>query len=86
MKPRSRAGLFVRPRGDAFVLLDAGDNVLYDLDPVAAAVWSLCDGTRTAEEIVTQVARTLDVDAAKPLVGDVAEAILRFDEAGLLAQ
>ena len=62
---------------------DGGGSFVELVEDVA--VWVLCDGTRRPSEIVSRIARDRHAPESMALVRQVAEAILRFDELGLLA-
>ena len=57
-------------------------DFVYTLSPVAARIWALLDGTRTADEVVETICGEYDVDRATAeadlatLVGDLAEVSL----------
>jgi pyrroloquinoline quinone biosynthesis protein D len=50
-----------RSGGRVFV---ARGEAVYELNDVAAFIWTLCDGTRTADEIAEQVRCTYEIDAS----------------------
>lgn len=37
-------------------------NTAYEIDPVGASIWELCDGDHTEEQIVQALIRDFDVD------------------------
>ena len=68
-----------------WVVYDPRTQLLHVLNTTAAAVWSCCDGSRSAEEIATELAETLsDAPDRDQVVVDVREALSRFSEEGLL--
>jgi hypothetical protein len=50
----------VKPDEPTTVLLNQQSGEYYTLDEVGSRVWELCDGTRTASEIVAAVAAEYD--------------------------
>jgi hypothetical protein len=50
-RPRAKASLEVAELDDGTVVYDPGNNGLHHLNPSAALVFSLCDGTATIAEM-----------------------------------
>jgi pyrroloquinoline quinone biosynthesis protein D len=82
----------VRREGASGVELD--DNIaVYDdvgqlmilLNSSAAAVWNLCDGTRTVGEMVAELAETYP-DGAAVIRDDVRETLRKLAEIGLVSE
>jgi hypothetical protein len=64
------------------VLLVRGMDA-YELDPVGVAVWTLCDGEHTEDQIIDEVARTYGQD--RDVVGkDVRSFVGELTAAGLI--
>jgi hypothetical protein len=55
----------------------------YALNPSAAAIWTLCDGTRTVEEITEELGQCVG-HSGEALLPDVIEGVARLQELGLL--
>lgn len=54
--PRVRTtGLAFEWAGNDLLVIDCARREFHTLNPAAAAVWQLCDGTRTTEQIVSAV-------------------------------
>jgi hypothetical protein len=49
---------------DDRVLIDVIGRATYVLNPTAWASWELCDGRRTADQVVSELARRYQVDEA----------------------
>jgi 3-oxoacyl-[acyl-carrier-protein] synthase III len=49
---------------DDRVLIDATGKAMYVLNQTAWAIWELCDGQRSAAEIVTELARRYRTEEA----------------------
>lgn len=62
--PHRRAGLEVDHRGGTAVLIDEAGVEVGALDVTAAALWELCDGVTTVDEIITAVCRVWAVEPA----------------------
>ncbi len=65
--PSARSGALARRDGvltqeahGETVLLRLADGYYYTLDEVGAAVWELCDGSRTADEVIAAIGDTFD--------------------------
>ena len=81
--PSRASGVVERSLGDETILYDTRTDQVHLLDPLAAAVWSSCDGaTHTAGQLVTAV-REIDPDADSRTVD---AALSRLDEIGVLAR
>lgn len=61
-----------RRLGGDRVLLDMVGRAMYVLNPTALAIWELCDGARTAEDVVAGLARRYRVPEATAAPGCLA--------------
>lgn len=66
---RRSADVVCRQVGQEAILVPIRNNVgnldfVYTLSPVAARIWTLLDGTRTADEVVEAICDEYDVDRA----------------------
>jgi hypothetical protein len=68
---------------DEMLLYVADREVALALNSSARAVWELCDGTRTVAEMCHELGRRFDC-AGADLLADVAAAVSRFRDLGLL--
>jgi hypothetical protein len=59
--PRRRAVPWRTLDTEALVV-DVNAGTLYPLNSVAARIWELCDGARSVEDIVSELAREFDAD------------------------
>lgn len=82
--PKRLADVFVRPDGDHAVLhlRPSGDTVR--LNSTALAIWELCDGSTTVDEIVAAVAELTGM-TAEGVTQDVSTALTKLYRAGLIA-
>lgn len=62
LRPRDR--VLAQRAADAVVLLDLDAGTYFSLDEVGARVWELCDGTRSAGDVVAVVQDEYDAPAA----------------------
>jgi hypothetical protein len=79
-----RTDLLNIPVDDEVMLHDKKQRKVYALNPVAALVWSLCDGTHTVEQIVASVKSQFSGYEPLEISSDIHNAIARFRENGLL--
>jgi coenzyme PQQ biosynthesis protein PqqD len=70
--PRRQDGVITQEAQGQTVLLRLEDGGYYAIDEVGAAIWELCDGTRSIGHIVTDICA--EFDAPEPTVrADVLE-------------
>lgn len=81
--PRRRPDIDLRRGEDEATVVDEEGRQLGVLDTTATALWELCDGRTTIDEIVTAVCT---VWAVEPAVArqDVEAALLKMEGAGLI--
>ena len=84
-RPRTRDDVVFRRLGEEFAILDPSGQVVHVLNPSAAAVWVLCDGSRSVEEIATEVREAFGLGDDVDLRPDVDEALTAFADKGLLS-
>ncbi len=88
MRPRRRDDLLVQPieATDEALLVDPQRDVAVVLNPLATAVWLLCDGQREPADICAVIAAELGTKAPAPaqLAADVAAAVADFERENLL--
>jgi hypothetical protein len=83
LRPCRRKGVEQHPVVDDLVLYEQESNRTFALNRSAAAIWELCDGTRTANEIACELERALGTDE-RTLRDDVRSGILELYRLGLL--
>ena len=87
------ASRYPRLRDDLMVRQIDGDTVVYDpvadrtaiLNPSAAGILGLCDGSRSEDEIAMQTAARFDPEGGR-ITADVAAALRDFSAQGLFVQ
>ena len=81
-RPAPANGLDVHEVEDGLVVFDASTDRVHYLNPTATVVFSLCDGTRTTEEVADLVQSAWELDTA-PL-DDVVTCIAQLRDEGVL--
>ena len=81
--PIRRSGIELRDKGGDIVLAEVGRTETYALNPMARAVWELCDGTTTIEELADAICQIFEV--ARPTArSDVMTVLDQLDRADLV--
>lgn len=83
-RPRVRDDLLVRELPDGCAALDLRSDVVVLLNPSAAYVMSMCDGTRTEPELVTALREAVPALDASAAARDVRAALEQLANAGVL--
>jgi hypothetical protein len=60
--PRRRDDVRLHDRETRSYLVDPDSEVAHALNPTARAVWELCDGTTTVDELVDAITQLFSVD------------------------
>jgi len=84
--PRRRHGIVARPAGADVVLYDAARGRLHVLNPTAAFVWELCDGSHSARDIATSIGPSFTGAAGHDTDADVNRILDSFREEELLEE
>lgn len=82
-RPRHTAGAALQRFADGAVLTRDGDADAVALNPTAMALWELCDGFTSVEEMVSAVCEIFAVDPVTARA-DVALALGRMRAAGVI--
>jgi hypothetical protein len=82
--PLKTAEVSVRPDGDHVVMHLRTDDSVHRLNATAYAIWCLCDGVTTPQEIADAVAELTRIDP-ETAHDHVREAIGAMTQAGLLS-
>ena len=83
-RPVARPGLEKSEMGDETLLYNAENDKVSMLNKTAAAVWELCDGKHTIEEIAAEITESLGPPEGRDVKSDVEAAIEKFREDGIL--
>ena len=81
-RPVPATGLDVHEVEDGLVVFDAATDRVHYLNPTASVVFSLCDGTRTTDEIAELLRSAWDLDATPN--DDVATCLVQLRGEGVL--
>ena len=82
-RPCRLPGTSLEQRGDHVIVFDADRNVMLALNQSAAALWELCDGSTTIEEMVLAICEVSATPADRAR-DDVERTLAEFERAGLL--
>ena len=80
--PKRRDDVQLRDRGEESVLVTPSGST-YALNPTARAIWELCDGTTTIDELADAISQVFAVDRATA-AADVAATIEQLRSADLV--
>jgi pyrroloquinoline quinone biosynthesis protein D len=83
IRPARLSGAEEYPLGDELLIRLPPGETAYALNPSALAIWRLCDGSRTVEEITDELGQCVGRSRAV-LLPDVMQGVLRLHELGLL--
>jgi hypothetical protein len=81
--PVRRSGLQVEHGRESHVLHDQAGSLALALNESALALWELCDGHTTEEEMVAAVSEACNIPSTRA-AQDVSEALERFTSLGLV--
>ena len=85
-KPRRREELaHVLEEDGSIALFDRVGSRLLVLDPIGAGVWCLADGTRSRNEIVSEIVSIFDVPSAR-VSADVDAFLAEMGRTGMLLE
>jgi len=82
-RPLRLSNLLERQFENELVLYDIGKDHLFRLEVVAAAIWDLCDGRHTSDEIANDISSAFQIIREQAL-RDVQTAINDFQRLGIL--
>lgn len=83
LRPRRRTGLTLREGKAGFTVVDEGGATVATLNDTGLALWRVCDGDATVDEIV-QAAAQLFAAPRSVIAADVSQAVEDFLARGLL--
>ena len=82
-RPRQGSGIQMLRLGEETVLCDLAGHQRCSLNETAAALWELCDGCTTVEEMADAVSLLFDVDRSD-LVAGIDRALHELAAAGVI--
>ena len=83
--PRRRGEFSSRQAGQDLVLYDSERGRLHVLNPTASAIWNMCDGSHSPDEMAGTLARSFELSPQVDLVQDVNSIIDSFVQEQLLS-
>ena len=81
--PQRRSDVELRDEGQETWLVTGDPAVAHLLNPTARAIWELCDGTTTLDEVVSAICEIFDVPPSTALT-DVTNVVDEFAAADLV--
>jgi len=84
LRPVQSPGARIEQRDGRVVVCDADTKVMLALNESAAALWELCDGSTTIDEMVTAICEISSIPDDR-VRDDVERTLAEFRRAGLLA-
>jgi hypothetical protein len=81
--PRRTHGIMEYNVAEELSLYDPATEVVHILNPTAAVIWRMCDGSGTLKDISLQIADGYDLNPAMA-EQDVREVLSKFLQAGLI--
>lgn len=82
--PRHVENLPWRAIGDRCVVIHPKRGEVHELDEVASFLWRAVDGSKSVEQLGSELCESFDVDADQA-VGDVREFVARLESLGLVS-
>ena len=82
-KPKRKGIPVVEEMDDDLLVADFGESQLHILNPTAAAVWDMCDGQYTAEQMADLLAGHFGLPV-EDVQDDVVKMLGEFHEKGLI--
>ena len=82
-RPRHAEGFTGKDLGEEYVILDRAGDRFYQLNGTARAIYFLCDGSRTLDDIARALAESYDV-TLEVSRQDTAKTIEELQGAGIL--
>jgi hypothetical protein len=81
--PRRRTDVLLRDEGTESLVIARGQPVPHVLNPTARAIWELCDGATTVDEVVDAICQVFAVPPDRA-VDDVIKTLDDLAQAGLV--
>jgi len=82
-RPVKSADVLELDMGDGLILYNHDSSLVHHLNPSAALVWQLCDGTATVGELARDIAAEYELEAVQ-VEEQVASVIAEFDALDLI--
>jgi hypothetical protein len=81
--PMRASGAELKRDAGRVLVRDAGRTVVLALNDTAAALWELCDGSTSIDEMVTAICDVSSIPPSRAR-SDVERTLARFEQAGLI--
>jgi hypothetical protein len=81
--PTRRTDVVVHDLADHSVLEVGDGGELHRMNPTARAIWELCDGETTIEEVTDAICRLFSLEPSVAM-GDIEQVIASFEAIGLV--
>lgn len=82
-RPRKRSDVLELDMGDGFILYNHDSSLVHHLNPTAAVVWQVLDGTATVERLADEIADEYGV-SVENVAMQVTSLIAELDAMGLV--
>lgn len=83
VRPRRRSGLYVRQTDTENAVYDPDSGAVHLLNETAWAIWELCDGSTSADEMIDAICEVSHMHR-DVVAEDVGRVLDEFDRSGLL--
>lgn len=83
-KPKTRDHVILQDLGDEVLLYDSEKENVHILNHTAHAIWSLCDGQHTIEDIQEHLGSQFPDIAEADLIEDIRTTVMEFKEKRLI--
>jgi PqqD family protein of HPr-rel-A system len=81
--PEKAADVLELDMEDGFILFNHDSSLVHHLNPSAAIIWQLCDGSASVQELADDIATEFKLDRAD-VRGQVAGVVAEFEALGLV--
>lgn len=81
--PRRLGNVWIKRENNEAAIFDPATRALHRLNPSALAIWELCDGETTIEDMAGAVSELTDVSIADA-TKDITATLVQLSELGLL--
>ena len=83
-RPKQRPGVWRRQTEDEVALYDPENGTVHIVNDTALAIWDLCDGTTTPDEMILAICELFGMHR-DVVLEDVQRTLEEFDRAGLVS-
>ncbi len=83
-KPKKSEDVTLTEADDESILYDSIKGLIHILNPTGAAIWDLCDGSHTVEDIAECICKNFESDNIEAVRKDVEEYLAQLKEMELI--